>query len=98
MSISDGKALKTMVFNIEKSLKSGIVLIANTAGEKVQLMLRINETLVENGDLDASAIIRQLAKHINGGGGGQKFFATAGGSKADGIEAAFLEMRSLLQA
>ncbi len=97
VSISDGKALKTMVFNIEKSLKSGIVLIANTAGEKVQLMLRINETLVENGDLDASAIIRQLAKHINGGGGGQKFFATAGGSKADGIEAAFLEMRSLLQ-
>ena len=98
VSISDGKALKTMVFNIEKSLKSGIVLIANTAGEKVQLMLRINETLVEDGGLDASAIIRQLAKHINGGGGGQKFFATAGGSKADGIEDAFAEMRSLLQA
>jgi alanyl-tRNA synthetase len=43
---------------------------------------------VASHQLDAAAIVRDLAKEIQGGGGGQKFFATAGGKDAKGLETA----------
>ena len=48
----------------------------------------ISENLISEKGLDASKIVRELAKEIQGGGGGQPFFATAGGKKVEGIEMA----------
>ena len=54
ISIADSKAVKTLVFNLEKELDNGIVLIANINEGKVNLLLKINESLVESRSLDAS--------------------------------------------
>jgi alanyl-tRNA synthetase len=55
---------------------------------KAHLSLIISENLVKEKNLDATKIIRELAKEIQGGGGGQAFYATAGGKNPQGLEAA----------
>ena len=59
---------------------------------KVNLTLMLGDQLVAEGK-DASAILRQAAKNIKGGGGGQKHFATAGGKDASGIATAVKEIK-----
>jgi len=85
VKLSDAKALKTMVFNMAKELDRSIVFIANNNDGKVQLMLKINDQLVDEKGLDAASAIKDLARHVRGGGGGQKYFATAGGAHPEGI-------------
>ena len=63
---------------------------------KAQLALRISESLVKSHGLDAGKIIRELSSEIRGGGGGQAFYATAGGSDPEGIERALKKARNYL--
>ena len=55
---------------------------------KALLSCYISKSLAEDRDLNAGQIVRELGKHIKGGGGGQAFFATAGGKDPSGIPAA----------
>ncbi len=55
---------------------------------KAQLSLIISENLVTEKNLNAITIIREISKEIQGGGGGQAFYATAGGKKPEGLKAA----------
>lgn len=71
----------------EHSAFIGATVIVN----KPTLTLMLSDDLVQSG-LNASQIIREAAKHIQGGGGGQPHFATAGGKEADGIEQAMNEI------
>jgi len=50
---------------------------------------------VQSKGLNAGTLIRELAKDIKGGGGGQPFFATAGGSDASGLDAALAKAKNL---
>ena len=58
--------------------------------------MMITEDLVKNNGLNASQIVREAAKNIKGGGGGQPGFAQAGGKNADGISEAFMAMKAAL--
>ena len=53
------------------------------------------ELVVEKG-FNAGAIVRELGQHIRGGGGGQAFFATAGGSHVEGIPAALKAAHTII--
>jgi alanyl-tRNA synthetase len=58
----------------------------------------ISDALVADKKLNASNIVRELAKDINGGGGGQAFFATAGGSKPEGLASALARAKEVIAA
>ncbi len=96
VEIDDAKALKTLSYEIEHALGgTAFVLFGFEAKGKPQLMLTIGKDLVSQG-LNAGTIIRELAKEIGGGGGGQPFFATAGGKDLDGLDNAILRADSFI--
>ncbi|MBR9921386.1 MAG: alanine--tRNA ligase [Bacteroidetes bacterium] len=86
--ISDGAALKNLVFQLEEEISPAVIVLGAAVNDKPQLMINISRSLTESSDLHAGKAIRDLAKHIQGGGGGQPFFASAGGKNPDGLQAA----------
>lgn len=92
----DAAGAKNVIFQLKPELTNSIVLLGSK-GEKPVLSLFISEELVSSKGLNAGTIIRDLAKEIKGGGGGQPFFATAGGKNADGIPAAIEKMKTLIE-
>jgi alanyl-tRNA synthetase len=68
------------------TLGTNLFLVLATAEEgKPMLSCYISKELVADRKLNAGQVVRDLGKYIQGGGGGQPFFATAGGKNADGI-------------
>ena len=65
-----------------------ILILGSQKTGKPLLSCYVSKILVEEQGKDAGKIIRDLGKYIQGGGGGQPFFATAGGKKAEGISEA----------
>lgn len=90
----DSKAMKTLAFNIEQEIGEAIILLGLAYGGKAQLMLLVSKGLTDR--FHAGTMIRELAKHINGGGGGQPFFASAGGGKPEGIQDALDELNNMI--
>ncbi len=88
--------VKNVAFGIRKASPEHTVFIGAThGGDKPLLTLMISDDLVKEG-LNASSIVREAAKSIKGGGGGQPFFAQAGGKDPDGLISAADKMRELL--
>jgi len=84
--------VKDLAFQIKGEYPEKAVFAGATAmGDKPTLTLMISDDLVKQG-LNAGQIVREAAKHIKGGGGGQPHFATAGGKDPDGLSAALNEM------
>jgi alanyl-tRNA synthetase len=65
-------------------------------GDKAQLMVAISANLTKDKQLHAGNIVRELAKQIDGGGGGQPFFATAGGKNPEGLPLALKQALTYL--
>ena len=65
-----------------------LVVIGSVFESKPLLTVAISEDLVKNNGMNAGKLVREAAKLIQGGGGGQPHFATAGGKNAEGIIAA----------
>ena len=66
------------------------IVLATIDGDKPTISCYISKELVANSNLNAGNVVRELGKYIQGGGGGQPFFATAGGKNADGVDEALL--------
>ena len=89
--------IKDIAFQIAGELNEPFVFIAGTPQQdKASLTLMISKDLVESRGWNASQLIRSAAKHIQGGGGGQPHFATAGGKNPDGLGAAIDELLETL--
>jgi len=81
-------AIKTLAFKIRNILTEKLFFVAGCVFEgKPSLTVLLSDDMVTGG-LNAVTIIKEAAKGIQGGGGGQPFFASAGGKKADGIHQA----------
>ncbi len=96
IELDDSKAAKTMLYEMEKELGAGLYALGLESNGKPQLMVMISKSLVEEKGLHAGNIVKEIAKKINGGGGGQPFFATAGGSKSEGIASALASIKDLI--
>jgi len=94
--LDDSKALKTLAYQLEKEIGNAVIIFGIESNGKPQLMITISEELTKSKDLHAGNIIRELAKEIRGGGGGQPFFATAGGSNVEGLDAALTKAKEMI--
>jgi len=89
--------VKNIAFGVKAAIKEPFAFVAATSGDnKPLLTLMISDDLVKSG-ANASQIVREAARKIQGGGGGQPFFAQAGGKNIDGLSAAQEAMISALQ-
>lgn len=86
-------AVKDLAFQIKNEIDDLYLALATDINGKPGLTLMISESLVKEKNLNAGNIIREAAREIKGGGGGQAFFATAGGKNPAGIEKALSKMK-----
>ena len=90
--------VKGVAFALKGENPSDFIFVAAThEGDKPMLTVTISDNLVKDG-LNASTVVREAAKLIHGGGGGQPHFAQAGGKSIEGLSAAFDKMLVLLNA
>ncbi len=90
----DANDMKNVSFQLRKENNLAMVL-GSKVQEKVLLSVMLTDDLVAKG-LNANTMIREIAKEINGGGGGQSFFATAGGTNFDGLENALNKVHKII--
>ncbi len=82
-------AAKDLAFKLRENISENLVaVIGSTAGNKPLLTVMFSDDMVKDHSLNAGTIIREAAKLIQGGGGGQPHYAQAGGKNLDGISAA----------
>ncbi|MBK7873888.1 MAG: alanine--tRNA ligase [Saprospiraceae bacterium] len=96
LPLSDANTVKTLAYNLEKEVGNAVIVFGTVSNDKPQLTIRISDDLVQAKGLNAGTLIRELAKEIKGGGGGQAFFATAGGSDVNGLDAALARVVQLI--
>ncbi|MCH1613889.1 MAG: DHHA1 domain-containing protein, partial [Flavobacteriales bacterium] len=89
--------MKQIIFEIKAEMKNLVVLLLSNLNNKPFISLMISEDLVKSKNWNAGIIIRELAKEIKGGGGGQSFFATAGGSHVGGLKNVTLKAREIFK-
>ncbi len=88
------EVVKDIAFGIRSQQSEKTAFVAATSHQdKPQLLVMLTDDLVAGG-MDAGKMVREAAKHIQGGGGGQKHFATAGGKNIDGLSRALQELTS----
>ncbi len=84
----DAQGMKDLSFDLGADLDRVILVLGSNKTGKPLLSCYISKSVVAELNKDAGAIIRKLGTHIQGGGGGQAFYATAGGKNTDGLGAA----------
>ncbi|MCZ2472292.1 alanine--tRNA ligase [Aquirufa ecclesiirivi] len=85
VAVPQADALKNLAFDLSNEHQNLFCLLVAEIDGKASLALAISKELVASKSLDAGKIIRDLAKEVQGGGGGQAFLATAGGQNPQGI-------------
>lgn len=98
IDLDDANAIKTLAFQLEKELDNAVIILGAEVKGKALLTIMISKEIAGQDKLHAGTMIRQLAKHIQGGGGGQPFYATAGGKNPAGLEAAIAEGKEVISA
>lgn len=92
----DSKSIKDLAFQLKsENTQIAILLVADNNG-KANINLAFSDDLIKNNGYHAGNFIRTLAKEVNGGGGGQPFFASAGGSSPENLHLVLKKIEELL--
>jgi alanyl-tRNA synthetase len=97
VELPNADAIKNLAYNLKDIVPNLFLVLAANINGKPSLTVMIDETLVKEKGLHAGNIVKELAKEVKGGGGGQPFFATAGGSDVSGIDNALAKAKSFIQ-
>ena len=92
----DGGSIKDILFQLKGETDNFLGVIGGNEGDKCTLSIIASDSIIVSKGINAGTMIREASKHIQGGGGGQPFFATAGGKNPSGLQAAIDEIRSKL--
>lgn len=93
----DAAGIKDLCFKLGGELEQLFLLFGTEQNGKAILSCYISKDLVASRDLNAGKVVRELGKYIQGGGGGQAFFATAGGKDPNGLEKALAKAKSYIE-
>lgn len=88
----DGNSIKGILFQLKGEVDNFIGIIGGKDDGKCTLSVIASDNLVSDKDIHAGNLVRSASKHIQGGGGGQPFFATAGGKNPNGLTMAISEI------
>lgn len=86
IDLPNAEAIKNLAFSLKGMIDNLVLVFTSEIDGKPSITVMLSEHLVKDKGLNASNIVRELAKEIQGGGGGQPFYATAGGKNAAGLK------------
>jgi alanyl-tRNA synthetase len=90
--------LKKLAYDLRQQVTNLVAVLGADIDGKPQLAVMLDDEIARSGKFNATTLVRELAKEIQGGGGGQPFFATAGGKKVAGLGAAIAKAEALITA
>jgi alanyl-tRNA synthetase len=96
VAISSAEQLKNLSFQLKNEIENLFCVLGCEINGKPMLSVIISENIVADKKLHAGNIVKDLAKEIQGGGGGQPFYATAGGNNIKGLQAALAKAKSII--
>jgi alanyl-tRNA synthetase len=96
VSVPNADSLKNIAYALRNQFDDLLMVLAADIDGKPQVAVMIGEKLEATKKYHAGNMVKELAKEIDGGGGGQPFFATAGGKNLDGLESVLLKAKELL--
>jgi len=97
LKVDNAAIIKDIAFQLKGEVENLFLVLAAEIDGKANVHVMISENLVKERGLNAGTIIRELAKVVNGGGGGQPFYATAGGKEPAGIQLLLQNARGLIK-
>jgi len=92
----DPNSIKDIAFQLKGQFDDLFLVLGTESNGKPNISVMVSDKLVEEKSLNAGKIVRELAKEIQGGGGGQAFFATAGGKNVDGLDKAIALAKDII--
>ncbi|SEJ45113.1 alanyl-tRNA synthetase [Cyclobacterium xiamenense] len=96
IKLPNGEALKKLSFELKNEMENLVAVLAADIAGKPQVAIVISENIVEKKGLHAGKLVKELSKEIRGGGGGQPFFATAGGKDSTGLPEVLVKAEAIL--
>ena len=96
VALPNADAVKNLAYQLKDIISDLFLVLATDTDGKPGLTVMISENLVKDRGLNAGNIVRELAKEIQGGGGGQPFYAAAGGKDASGLDRALEKARGIV--
>jgi len=97
VELPNAEAVKSLAYQTKDIVANLVLVLGAIIDGKPNLTVMISENLIKEKGLDARVFIKELAKEIQGGGGGQPFYATAGGKNAAGLKTALEKAKDLIQ-
>lgn len=96
ISVPSSDSLKNIAYALRNQFDDLLLVLAADIDGKPQVAVMIGEKLLATNKFNAGNMVKELSREIDGGGGGQPFFATAGGKKLDGLSAVIEKARTLV--
>jgi len=97
IQLDSAQAVKDLAFQLKGEIDNLFLALGSVIGGKPSISVMIAENLVAEKGLNAGAVVREAAKEMQGGGGGQAFYATAGGKDISGLAAAVDKAKSFVR-
>jgi alanyl-tRNA synthetase len=97
VKVDKANLLRDLAYQVKGDMDNLFLVLGTEIEGKANMAVMISNKLVDTKGLNASNIIREISKEIDGGGGGQPFFATAGGKNSAGLQKAYERARKFLK-